>query len=193
MGSLWSARSWPASCETGHSHSDAGSPSLSGRSGGAALAGGTVHGFLLVDDDDLGGGGLWAVTLLLLGVSAWAAWALGARLLLAPVAARGLTNSGRPGGPCLRGPGLTRESVVLRGGDPLPSRRPLPLHGPEGRAPRLAALGLGGTFVAAAVHQAGHGIRPVHLDHHPLGHLIEAVALLVFFRGAVRLEAPASS
>lgn len=47
----------------------------------------------------------------------------------------------------------------------------------------VAVLGLPLTFVAAAVQQAGVALHPTYFDHNALYHLVQAVALWLFFLG----------
>lgn len=52
-----------------------------GSTGLAALAGGTVHGFFL-DEGSVAGALLWRIALVALGLSTFAAWSIGGRMLL---------------------------------------------------------------------------------------------------------------
>lgn len=169
-----------------------------GGTGVAALAGGTVHGFF-PDVATASGRFFWMATLLALGVATWAAWALGARLLLSPGAAGRLTGVAAAAA-------LVYAAVVIGGarafGVAVINYLPAALfllaalvwaaRGSGGRPAGLLALGFAGTFVAAGVQQAGLAIHPVHFNHNALAHVVEGVALLVFFRGARRLDFPAT-
>ena len=160
--------------------------------GATALLGGTVHGFFDLEGTrahDI----LWPATLLAIGVAAFAAWGLGARLVLRDGLARGLIG--------LTGlVFLTYAALVLAGYTEfriailhyLPAtvflllavvlahqRRPGPGF-------RLAAAGLVLSFVAAVLQQLGVGVHPEWLDHNALYHVIEGVALVLLYAGMTR-------
>ena len=156
----------------------------------AALAGGTVHGFFL-DGATTGARILWPATLLAIGVSAAAAWVIGARLALAPAAARVMAVAA----------GL--ELIVYAAVILLVTRRfeaAIVNYVPAAvfllialcvryrrtgqRATLIAALGLMLVFVASGVQVGRIAVDPVWFDHNALYHVIQAVALLLLFVGA---------
>jgi hypothetical protein len=167
--------------------------------GVAALAGGTVHGFFL-DPATLGARLLWPAALLALGVTAWASWAIGARLLASePVAGRLAALAGVLW--------LAYAAVVVIASPPfaiavvhyLPAALFLLVaflrraRAGDARAARFGAWGVGLTLLAAAVQQAGLGLHPTLLSHNALGHVIQGLALLVLFRAARGLAREAES
>src|SRR2546422_827392 len=56
----------------------------------------------------------------------------------------------------------------------------------------VAIAGLGLMFIAAAVQQARIALHPTYFNHNALYHLIQAVALWLFFLGSRRLHADAT-
>lgn len=155
----------------------------------APLLGGTVHGFFGVEGTP-GHDVLWVATLLAIGLAAVAAWGLGARLVLGDGAARGLIGlavvvfviyaTAVLGGARDFRVAITHylPAVLFLFAAVLLAYRKDPHPGF-----RLGALGLLLTFVAAAVQQLGVGIHPVWFDHNALYHVIQAVALIFFYRG----------
>lgn len=157
-----------------------------------ALAGGTVHGFFALEGTpahDV----LWPATLLAIGLAAFAAWGLGARIVLGDGLARGLIG--------LAGLAFVIYAAIVLSGyqefqvailDYLPATIFLLLAVliADRRHPRtgfrLAAGGLALSFVAAALQQLRIGLHPVWFDHNALYHVIDAVALTLFFLGMTR-------
>ncbi len=150
----------------------------------AAAVGGTVHGFVL-DAATAGARLLWPLTLLAVGVSTAAAYAVAARLLLAPVAA-GVAEA------VVAAAGLGYAAAVAVGIDAfgLAVAAYLPAavlllaaflgdYRRTGERPLLAGLlGVLATFVGAAVQSAGHNA---------LYHAVQAAALLGLYAAARRL------
>ena len=158
--------------------------------GGASLLGGTVHGFF-PDAASPGRRMLWLATLLGILVTSLAAWLIGAMLLLT---ARSAT--------IVRRLAIMQLSVfsfvvlfvrrdffiaiiaylpatlfLLIGLAAAYRRRPL-------SALRWGIIGLGLTFVAAAVQHLHIAVHPVYFDHNALYHVIQGAALWLIFLGA---------
>jgi hypothetical protein len=158
----------------------------------AAAAGGTVHGFW--PDATGAGRALWQLTLLALGVTTWAAWAVGARLSWPPRVARVLEA-------VAAGVALGYASLVLAGEDRfglaiahyLPATLFLLLavvwaaRRAGTRRAWLAVAGLGLMLVGAALQQRGVALHPVYLTHNTVYHLIQAGALLLLYAGSREL------
>jgi hypothetical protein len=156
----------------------------------AALAGGTVHGFF-PGEETLGHAILWPTVLIAIGFTALAGWAIGARLLFAPrpacliwvIAAIGFV------GYCMVVVFISRTFTVA-----VMTYVPALLFlataftavYARSRAPELL-FGVGGlvlTLVAAGLQQLKIGLHPVYFNHNALYHLIQALALLMIFKGA---------
>lgn len=163
--------------------------------GVAALAGGTVHGFL-EDEASLARRVVWNATLIAIGVVALSAWMIGSRFGFDRRAGRLLRWAGAALfiGYCLIVL-LVRNSFAVAIIHYLPavffllyafasrylrSRKPFLLTG---------LIGLSLTLVAAGIQQSGIALHPVYFDHNALYHLVQAVAVLLLFfsaRGIVR-------
>jgi uncharacterized protein DUF6962 len=156
----------------------------------AALTGGTVHGFFL-DPLSRGARFLWPATLVVFGVSAWASWAIGARLIAGPRVAQRIT--------ALAGLGWAGYAVAVMAGahtfavavfHALPAAFFLLVaflrqaHGPAGGAAGLGALGVGVSLLAAGGQQAGIGLHPTLLSPNALAHVMQGVAVLLVYRAA---------
>ncbi len=158
-----------------------------GAAAAAALTGGTVHGFFL-DARTLGARLLWPASLLAIGVSALAAWAIGARLAFPGRVARAVTLVAGVAWLAYAALVLSgRQAFLIAVLDYLPAATFLLLvfareHG-RTRAPALLAgtLGLLAMFVASGLQQAGIALHPVYMNHNALYHLIQAGALLLVF------------
>ena len=158
--------------------------------GMASLLGGTVHGFF-VQEMVLGHRILWPLTLLSIGGTALAGWAVGSRILLQPRAARVVTMCAAVGfalyavvilfvdqafrvailfylPPALFL--LTASSHIYRR-----NRLPIALTG---------FLGLALTLSAPIFQQAKVGFPSLHLNHNAVYHIIQAVALAMVFVAA---------
>jgi uncharacterized protein DUF6962 len=159
----------------------------------AALAGGTVHGFFL-DPATVGARVLWPLALLAVGGSALAAWAIGARLLLAPAGARVLEALAAAAW-------LAYAAAVLAGRQAfaialiayLPATLfllvALALRYRATRQPAGLAglLGLGATLVGAAVQHGRLAVHPIYFNHNALYHVIQAGAFVLLYVAARRL------
>jgi hypothetical protein len=147
--------------------------------GVAPLLGGTVHGFFHGEDS-----WLWPATLLAIGATACTAWAIGARLLFAPHAARAVAG--------LALLGLAVYALVVLAGEErfgfaIAGYAPAALFLLVAFARRrvhAGTLGLVLTAVAAAVQQLGFGLHPQWFDHNAVYHLVQGVALVAIFAGA---------
>lgn len=154
--------------------------------GVAAALGGTMHGFF-PDDRSTAGTVLWLATMLTLGITSLAAWAVGSHLLrmdwirgtaIAVFVIYALVVV------------LVHRAFVVAIAMYLPatlfllavlvSRHRREPH----RALTLAITGMVLTFVAAGIQQAQVGVHPVYFDHNALYHAVQAVALILIFLGA---------
>lgn len=164
--------------------------------GFAAVTGGTVHGFF-PDEQSLGSRILWPMTLLAIGGTAVAAWAIGARLVLGERAARRLiaTASAVFGIYALIVLSVTQafalaiahyapSALFLLGA--LVTRR---LRSPDtGLGWGVTAVGL--MVLAGLVQYLGIGFHPLYFNHNALYHLIQGAALILFYLAARRLLDP---
>ncbi len=153
----------------------------------AAITGGTVHGFS-PDMDALGYRILWPLTLVAIGVTALAAWIIGARICLSPRVAGWVSVLAviEFAAYCLVVLSITHSfSIVVM--NYLPAVVFLTvvfsLNYIQARE-RKVLIGLVGfllTFVAAGVQQGGIALHPTYFNHNALYHLIQAVALFMIF------------
>jgi hypothetical protein len=164
--------------------------------GVAAVTGGTVHGFF-PSDRSFGSRILWPTTLLAIGGTAVSAWAIGARLVLDDRAARRLIAaawavfavyalivlSGTQAF-ALAVAHYAPSALFLLGA--FVARR---VRSPEsGLGWGIAALGL--MALAALVQSLGIGLRSLYVSPNALYHLIQGVALILFYLAARRLLDP---
>lgn len=163
-----------------------------------ALAGGTVHGFLL-NDDSLAGDVLWRIALLALGLSAYAAWSIGGRILFTGRTARVIRRLAAVAGVAYAVVVLAVDqrfwiaianyapSVVFLGTAFLVVHRRT-----SHRAALAGLIGVVLTIAAAVVQRGQIALDPVHLDHNALYHLIQMAAFgLIFLAGRHLITAPA--
>jgi hypothetical protein len=159
----------------------------------ASLLGGTVHGFVL-HDRPLIRSMLWTAILLAIGVTALATWFIGAELLVSRLVSRlvrivAAVQFGAYTVVVLFVTNAFRTAIMVN----LPAVLFLLAiivikYLREGRRPLLlAASGLALSLVAALLQQFGVGLHPVHFDHNAVYHVIQAIALYLFYRGAVGL------
>jgi len=155
--------------------------------GFGACLGGTEHGF--IDDKTSRLHGLvWSATLISIGVAAVAAWAIGARLLFSGRVVRCITSAAVILFGIYSAIVLWRirdfwiaivhylpASVFLLTAFLIDYRRSLSRYLGAGVA------GLGLTFVAATVQQAGIGLHPIYFNHNALYHLIQALGFLLIY------------
>lgn len=165
-----------------------------------ALAGGTVHGFLL-DGGSVAGAALWRVALVALGVTAFAAWSIGARLAFSRRTAQIVQ--------ALAGLELAAYAVIVIAFDQrflvaivnyAPAVAFLALsflvaYRRHGGRPLLTGLaGLVLTAVAAVVQRQKIALHPTLFNHNALYHAIQMVAFVLIFRaGRYVLAAPATA
>ncbi len=151
-----------------------------------ALTGGLLHGFFL-DPAAAGHAPLWKASMLALGVAAFGAWGLAARVSLPE-------RLGRPVLLLAALQLLAHAAVVLFVSDAfvlaiagyLPPVLVL-LAGCLRRAP-TAALGLGLTLLAGGLQVLRIGLHPTWFTHNALYHAVQFVALALIFTGLRRLS-----
>jgi hypothetical protein len=161
----------------------------------AALFGGTVHGFFAAETDGIGRA-LWKLSMLAIGATALAGWAVGARLLFTSQVADRLVR-------IAAGLTATYAGVILFVSDAfwiavagyLPAAALLFVGFLRSARRRLrwatqGAWGLALTFGAAAIQQFRIAIHPVYFNHNALYHLVQAVALALVFLACRGLLAP---
>ena len=166
----------------------------------AALAGGTVHGFLLRGDSALGAI-LWRVVLLAIGLTALAGWSIGGRLLFAERTARVVE--------VLAAVECALYVVVVLAIDQsfwiaIANYAPsvvfaalsfLAAYRRHGEGPVLAGLvGLLLMIAGAIVQRLRIAVHPAYFNHNALFHVIQMAAfLLVFLAGRHLIAAPAAA
>ncbi len=161
----------------------------------ASLFGGTVHGFFL-EVDSLGHAILWPASLLAVGLTALAAWAIGAELLFSDRISRLIA--------AVAFAGFLAYAVVvlfLTASFRIAILNYLPaalflliaflaVYRREKNGSFLvAACGLVLTFAAAIFQQFELGIHRVYFNHNAVYHVVQAVALFLLFLGGRRLVA----
>ncbi len=158
--------------------------------GAAALAGGAVHGFF-PDPASTGQRLLWPTALLAIGLAAFGAWSAGGALGFAPAVARGIAFAA--GAQFLIYAAivlLVSQDFVVAVAEYLPAAFFLLgvfawMAARDGaRGARAGAAGLALTFLASGVQQFGLAPHPTYFDHNALYHALQAVALVLIFRGA---------
>ena len=156
----------------------------------AGIAGGTVHGFFL-DIATLGYQILWPLTLVAIGVTALAAWVIGARIYFSSKVAGWVRIVAviEFAGYCLVVLFVT-QSFFIAIINYLPAVIFLTviftLIYCQARE-RQVLVGLIGfllTFIAVGVQQGGIALHPLYFNHNALYHLIQAVALFLIFWAA---------
>ncbi len=159
----------------------------------ASVCGGTVHGFFL-DRETWGYAVLWRAMFLAVGVTALASWVLGARLLSSPRVARWITLAALVAF-------LVYSVIVLSRATEfwIALLMVFPAHvflaaafvraylRERHRSLRLAVCGFGLSFLASVLQQLGVGIHPSLFNHNALYHVLQAIALFLFFLGARRM------
>lgn len=161
----------------------------------ASLFGGTVHGFF-PEVDSLGHDILWPASLLTIGLTALAAWTIGAELLFSDRISRLFAA-----GAFVEFLAYAFVVLLLTARFRIALLNYLPaalfllfafsaLYRREKNGSFLvAACGLVLTFVAALFQQFELGIHRVYFNHNAVYHVIQAVALLLIFLGGRRLIA----
>ena len=156
----------------------------------AGIAGGTVHGFFL-DIETLGYQILWPLTLVAIGVTALAAWVIGARIYFSPKVAGwvSIVAATQFAGYCLIVLLITQLFTIAMI-NYLPAVIFLTIVFTviyiQARE-RKVLIGLVGfllTFIAAGVQQGGIALHPTYFNHNALYHLIQAIALFLIFWAA---------
>lgn len=160
--------------------------------GAAALAtftGGTVHGFFPDARHPLHRA-LWATTLAAVGGGSLAAWALGTGLSCPPRVARNITlGAAHQYGTYVAAIVGGERRFAFAVASYLPAT--LFLLGvfairfarDRGVASGLGLSGVALTLVAAGIQQGRIALHPRYCDHNTLYHLVQGVALLLFYRG----------
>lgn len=162
----------------------------------ASLFGGTVHGFF-PDAESTTSRVLWTATMLAIGITAAAMFAVGTRLGFGAETTRKLTPVLTAGLAAYAGVTLFVSQgfvvaitaylaaafflLAVFLGDWLRRRSP-------GAAAGI--LGIVLTLLAALAQQSGVALHPVHFDHNAVYHLIQAVALYLLFRSALEIGEP---
>jgi hypothetical protein len=161
--------------------------------GVASFSGGLVHGFFLAADS-LGRAICWPLALLAVGINSLAAIAIGALLLFSRQIARSLTLLGALV--------LSAYAIAVLAGVEtffvavavaLPAAILLfaALLIARWRDSRpgalLAASGMAITMLAAFVQQLGLAANSEYFNHNATAHVVQMVALALFFAGCVRL------
>lgn len=159
----------------------------------AAVTGGTVHGFF-PDEPSLGFRVLWPLTLVAIGGTAVSAWAIGARLALNERAARRLTTAAAVVFVVYVVVVLTAsQTFAVAIAHYAPSAlfllgaftaRYLQEHQPGFG---LGAASVGLMLAAALVQRLGVAVHPLYFDHNALYHVLQGVALLLFYRATRHL------
>ena len=159
-----------------------------GSIGLASFAGGTVHGFFL-DQGTIGYAILWPATLITIGLTAFAVWAIGANLLFSPKIARRISAVAALEfvAYCLAVLLVTQEFWIAVG-TYLPAVIFLLIvllllyRRTRDRDFRIGIMGLALTLLAAVIQQAGISLHPAYFNHNALYHVIQAAALFMIFR-----------
>jgi len=156
----------------------------------AGIAGGTVHGFFL-DIETLGYQILWPLTLVAIGVTALAAWVIGARIYFSLKVADRVRIVVAIGfaGYCLVVLFVTQSfSIAVINYLPavifLTVIFTLIYSQARERQVLVGLIGFLLTFIAAGVQQGGIALHPTYFNHNALYHLIQAVALFMIFWAA---------
>lgn len=158
----------------------------------AALAGGTVHGFFL-DVQTIGAQVLWPITLIAIGVSALAAWAIGAKLQFPGPLSRTISAVAAAAFAGYTATVLfVSQTFLIAIVNYLPAAVFLLIvfllvyRRTRERSVLAGVVGLTLTFVASGVQQGGVGLHPVYFNHNATYHVIQAAALFMIFLCARR-------
>ena len=156
----------------------------------ASIMGGTIHGF--VHEDTLFHTMFWRATIVSTGISALAAWTIGAKILfdnlgqrVIPVVA--VVNFSIYLGYVV----FLNQNFVVAIANYLPAAIFLLFAFAilyKQYAQRLVLLALAGvilTFVAAGIQQMGIGVHAKYFNHNALYHVVQAAGLYLVFRGAI--------
>ena len=161
----------------------------------ASLFGGTVHGFFL-DVDSPGHAILWPASLLAVGLTTFAAWAIGAELLFSDRISRFIAVAA-----FVEFLAYAFVVLLLTASFRIAILNYLPAvlflliaftavyRREKNRSFLIAACGLVLTFTAALFQQFELGIHRVYFNYNAVYHVLQAVALLLIFLGGRRLVA----
>jgi hypothetical protein len=167
--------------------------------GTASLCGGTVHGFFLAAAS-AGQAVLGPATLLAIGVTAFAAWAIGATLLFSRPVGRWVIIAATMqfllyGAIVLS---VSRDFRLAILGFLPAALFQLPAFGAasrrrQERSPPAGASGMALALIASVGQQLRIGIHPLYFNHNALYHVVQAAALfLVFVEGRRLIRAGAT-
>ncbi|HEY4307907.1 MAG TPA: hypothetical protein VGN12_00520 [Pirellulales bacterium] len=155
----------------------------------ASLFGGTVHGFLR-DERTLAYRILWPATLVAMGVTAFSMYAIGAELTLSPEYIRWMVIAAATQFLIYAAVIVfARQDFWLGIADNLPAilfllfAIALKWRNGANDDLSLALAGLGLVLVAAALQYLQLGIHPIYLNHNALYHVLQGLALFLFFLG----------
>ncbi len=167
---------------------------LFGSLGLAAFIGGTVHGFF-PNPESAGQRILWPFTLVLIGLTALAAWAVGAHLMLPAGVALWVIRAA-----VCEFAIYSAFVVFVSQAFLVAAFNYLPAVGfmflalfLEWRCTRshflvLGLIGLGLTLLATGLREARVAIHPAYFDHNALYHVVQAFALLLIYFAARSLS-----
>ena len=155
----------------------------------AALFGGTLHGFFS-SEPSVTGQLVWKLSLLAIGVTAFAGWVIGAKLVLRPHHTRWLTVAASLQFAVYAAFVLfVQDAFWVAIADYLPAALFLMVaFGLVARRPgfagaRLGSWGLALSFVAAGIQNFRIAVHPTYFNHNALYHVVQAVALVLIFLG----------
>lgn len=159
----------------------------------ASFCGGTVHGYFS-GEQTLAFAYLWTITLLAMGVTAFSAWAIGARLLFSkPIAKWAIIASSAQFIAYSIALFFRKKEFWFAVLDNLPAILFLIVAiaaaywREKHRDLILAAVGLVLALVAALLQQLRVGIHPDVFNHNALYHVLQGIALWLFFLGVQSL------
>lgn len=156
----------------------------------AALTGGTSHGFFR-ESSGMVYEILWTVTLLAIGMTALAAWVIGAKIQFSKTIAQWISTAAAAQFAVYSVVLLFRTQVFwIAIADYLPAAVfllavfLLAYKRMREQQPLVGSIGLALTFVASWVQRRGIALHPVYFDHNAFYHLIQAAALFMIFWAA---------
>jgi hypothetical protein len=159
----------------------------------AALFGGTVHGFFL-DESTAGYKILWPGSLISLGLAALAGWGMAARMLFSSQIAQGISLGAAFLFFIYTGVVLfVTQKFFVAVVHYLPPALfffiawIMRYRQSRSRAFLIGAIGMGLTFVAAAIQIAEVALHPGYFDHNAFYHCIQAIALFMIYLAARRI------
>jgi hypothetical protein len=153
----------------------------------AALAGGTVHGFF-PDEQSPGFRILWPLALLAVGATAVSAWAIGAHVLFHETGATRIIAAAWMvfsiyAMVVLAGVQTFAVAIAHYAPSALFLLAAFAVRYAKTRIPQagIGAAAVGVMLAAAVVQRAGVALHPAYFDHNALYHLLQAVALILFY------------